>query len=99
MEVEYEQLLDFIQQGALAYFQDLCNPTNRLVADSTWQNASSSITAVGFALAMYPLAVERGLIPRAKGAHHTLTTLRFFKESPRDPSPTRPGTMAFIIIS
>ncbi len=95
MEPESEQLLDFVQRGALAYFLDQSNPTNGLVADSTWQNAPSSITAVGFALASYPLAVEHALIPRAMGVERTLTTLRFFKGSPQGPEPDSTGYHGF----
>lgn len=91
MEPEDTQLLTFLQQGALTYFLNVCNPTNGLVADSTWAGAPASIAAVGFALASYPLAVERGLISRVTGVERTLTTLRFLEASPQGPEPEATG--------
>lgn len=43
----------------------------------------ASIAATGFALAAYPVGVERGFISRAAAVERTLTTLRFFSNSPQ----------------
>ena len=79
------ELFDTLQRGAIQYFIDNVNPTNGLIADSTWEEAPSSIAAVGFALASYAVAVERGLMTRAAAVERTLTTLRFFHSSAQGP--------------
>ena len=48
-------------------------------------NSPASIAATGFALAAYPVGVERGFISRAAAVERTLTTLRFFSNSPQGP--------------
>ena len=58
----------------------------------------ASIAATGLALAAYPVAVERGFMPRAAAAERTLTTLRFFWNSPQGPEPDATGIGAFTII-
>ncbi len=95
MEAEQEQLLEYVQQGALKYFLEESNPGNGLVADSTWGGAPASIAAVGFALASYPLAVERGLIQRPEAVRRTITTLRFFHDSPQSAEPDATGYHGF----
>ena len=50
------------------------NPANGLVADKTQPDAPASIVAVGFALAVYPVGVERSWIARADAAERTLAT-------------------------
>ena len=85
LNAEQIDLLEMLQRASFQYFLDLTNPENGLVADSTWEGSPCSIAAVGFALACYPVAVERGWISRSDALERTLVTLRFFKEQ-------RPGT-------
>lgn len=54
-----EAMLDKLQQDAFGYFLHETNPANGLVADKTKPDAPASIAAVGFALAAYPVGVER----------------------------------------
>jgi hypothetical protein len=54
-----EEMLDALQRDAFGYFLHETNPANGLVADKTQPNAPASIAAVGFALAAYPVGVER----------------------------------------
>lgn len=89
------ELFDTLQRGAIRYFMDNVNPANGLVADSTWEGAPSSIAAVGFALASYAVAVERGLMTRADAIERTLTTLRFFHNSVQGPEPETTGYKGF----
>ena len=89
------ELFDDLQKGAIQYFIDYANPSNGLVADSTWEDVPSSIAAVGFALASYPVGVERGLLSRADAIERTLTTLRFFHNSPQGPEPDTTGYKGF----
>jgi hypothetical protein len=55
-----ETRLDALQRHAFRYFLNETNPANGLVADRTQPGAPASIAAVGFALAAYPVGVERG---------------------------------------
>ncbi len=77
-----DELLDHLQRITFDYFLNEVNPENGLIADSTRDRSAASIAAVGFALTIYPVAVERGLLSRAEAAARTLTTLRFFLQSP-----------------
>ena len=92
------ELLERLQHQSFSYFLYETNPENGLVIDKTAPDWPASIAATGFALASYPVAVERGFMPRAAAVERTLTTLRFFWNSPRAPNPMPPATRAFTII-
>jgi hypothetical protein len=53
-------VLDGLERAAFEYFLKAVNPHNGLVADTSRQDAPSSIAVVGFGLSAYPVAVERG---------------------------------------
>ena len=91
------ELFDTLQEGAIRYFIDNVNPSNGLVADSTWEGAPSSIAAVGLALATYPVAVEHRLMTRAEAVERTLTTLRFSKTARKVQSLIPPAIKVSII--
>ena len=76
-----DKKLETLQRLTFDYFLKETNPLNGLVPDSTRQGAPCSITATGFALASYPVGVERGFITRNDAIKRTLTTLRFFFDS------------------
>ncbi|MCR4342089.1 MAG: hypothetical protein NUW01_19605, partial [Gemmatimonadaceae bacterium] len=76
-----EQTLDDIQRAAFGYFLETVNPANGLVADTSRPGSPCSIGVVGFALSAYPVAVERGWMPRAAAVDRTLAALRFFRDS------------------
>ena len=78
-----EDKLKKLQKDTFGYFLKETNPVNGLVPDSTKENSPCSITAVGLALSSYPVAVENDLIKRDEAVKRTLTTLRFFWESPQ----------------
>jgi hypothetical protein len=53
-----------------------------------WPTPSfSSVAAVGFGVAAYPVGVERGYVSRAQAAERVLTTLRFLWTAPQGPAP------------
>ena len=93
-----EAELDLLQDEAVSYFLHETNPVNGLVIDKTAANWPASIAATGLALAAYPVAVEHGLMPRAAAVERTLTTLRFFSNSPQGPQPDSTGYQGFFII-
>ena len=77
-----EPRLDALQRHAFDYFLHHANPLNGLVADTSRADSVASIAAVGFALAAYPVGVERGWMTRADALQRTLAVLRFFWASP-----------------
>jgi hypothetical protein len=82
-----EALLQDLQQKTFRYFTHYCNDDNGLIADSSRTDSPCSITATGMALAAYPVGVERGFLSRDEAIARTLTTLRFFHESPQSAEP------------
>ena len=90
-----EALLERFQCGAFAYFLENCNATNGLVADTSRTGSPCSIAVVGFALSSYPVAVERGWMPRAAAAERTLSTLRFFWASEQSEAADATGFKGF----
>jgi hypothetical protein len=87
--------LEVLQRLTFEYFQNETNPENGLVPDSTREGAPCSIAATGFALAAYPVGVERGFITRSAGIKRTLATLRFFWTSSHGPEPDATGYKGF----
>ena len=71
------------------------NPANGLVLDKTTADWPASIAATGFALAAYPVGVERGFISRTAAVERTLATLRFFWTSPHGPAADATGYQGF----
>jgi len=94
-QLTYESMLEQLQRSAFAYFLEEANPTNGLVKDCTRPGFPASIAAVGFALAAYPIGVERGYLTRAEAVNRTLTTLRFFWNSPQGIEPDAVGYQGF----
>src|SRR5258708_4709452 len=71
-----------LESDTFKYFLHEMHPTTGLVPDSTREGAPSSIAVVGFALTVYPIAVERGYLSRTEAINRTLTKLRFFYYGP-----------------
>ncbi len=78
-----DEELERLESDTFKYFADEINLENGLVPDNTRRGAPASIAVVGFALTAYPIAVERKYISRAEAIKRTLTTLRFFYDSPQ----------------
>ena len=87
--------LNALQRDTFAYFMQNTNPVNGLVADTTHMGAPASIAVVGFALAAYIVGVERGFITRENAVKRTLTTLRFFWNSPQGIDSNATGYQGF----
>jgi hypothetical protein len=90
-----EQMLDQLQRAAFGYFLQAVNPANGLVADTSREHAPSSIAVVGFALSVYPVAVEHGWMTRADAVNRSLSVLRFFHDSDQSGSPEATGFKGF----
>src|SRR6185437_11288861 len=74
-------LLETLQRAAFEYFPRNSDPVTGLVADTSRARSPCSIAVVGFALAAYPIGVERGWIARADAVQRILAALRFFDAS------------------
>ena len=77
--------LESLRRETFSYFLHWTNPQNGLVCDKTAPDWPASIAATGLALAVYPVAVNRGFITRAAAVATVLATLRFFWNSPQGP--------------
>jgi hypothetical protein len=75
------ETLDTIQRETFDYFIHEANPLNGLIPDKTLEGSPASIAAVGLALAVYPVGVERNFLTRAEAVERTLVTLKFFRDS------------------
>ncbi len=91
-----DELAD-LQKGTFGYFLKETNLKNGMVPDSTKQDASASITAIGFALTSYTIGVERGYLARAEAVERVLTTLRFFWISEQSKAPD--ATLSGLLLS
>lgn len=90
-----EALLDQLQRAAFDYFVQNVNPQNGLVCDTSRPNSPVSIAVVGFALSVYPVAVERGWMTRAQALSQSLAALRFFRDSDQSGAPDATGFQGF----
>ncbi|MEO7251735.1 MAG: glucoamylase family protein [Arenimonas sp.] len=66
-----------------------------LIADNSRPNAPVSIAAVGFALACYPVAVQRGWMDRGEAVQRCLASLRFFRDSDQSGDENATGFKGF----
>ncbi len=94
-QVFSDRELEELQRHTIDYFLKETNPENGLVPDSTRQGSPCSIAPTGFALAAYPVGVERGFISRDDAIRRTLTSLRFFWNSRQGPEPDATGYKGF----
>jgi len=76
-----DAMLDQLQEEAFSYFLCESSAENGLVRDKTEKDWPASIAATGFALASYPIGVERSFLTREDAIKRTLATLRFFSKS------------------
>ena len=90
-----DEALVKLQRDTFGYFLKETNLRNGLVPDNTRRGAHCSIAAVGLALAAYTVGAERGFITRAEAAGRTLTTLRFFWNSPQSENRDATGYRGF----
>src|SRR6185295_1143402 len=90
-----DKKLERLQRLTFDYFLKETNPQNGLVLDNTRPDVPCSIAATGFALAAYPVGVERGFLTRKDAIKRVLTTLRFFFNSRQGSEPDATGYKGF----
>ncbi|HEU5185897.1 MAG TPA: glucoamylase family protein [Gemmatimonadaceae bacterium] len=81
-----DPFLDTVQTRTFGFFWQLANPQNGLVPDRSPTPSFSSVAAIGFGLAAYPVGVERGWVTRTQARDRVLTTLRFLWNAPQGPA-------------
>jgi len=84
-----------LESDTFKYFLHEIHPKTGLTADSTRKGSPSSIAVIGFALTVYPIAVERHYLSRAEAIKRTLTKLRFFYHGPDGEGPDAIGRKGF----
>ena len=92
-------MLDNLRSATFDFFRKETNPQNGLIADKTQPGSPSSIAAVGMALSVYIVAVERGWFSRKDAIDRTLTLLRFFHASHQGRKRMPPDTKGSTITS
>ena len=83
--------LEDLQRKTFDWFVQVTPRSNGLTPDRWPTRSFSSVAAVGFALTVWPVGVERGWMSREEARERTLTTIRFFHELPQGPEPTGKG--------
>ena len=86
-----EALLDGVEHAAIDYFLQRASPVNGLVPDTSREGSPCSIAVVGFALSLYPIAVERGWLSREAAVELGAAALRFFRDSDQSGGPDATG--------
>lgn len=89
------EMLKSLQRDSFAYFMHEVNPENGLVCDKTVDNWPASIAAIGMALTVYPIGVERHFMSRNHAVQRTLATLRFLADSEQSAAPDASGYKGF----
>ncbi|MEO6967141.1 MAG: glucoamylase family protein [Rhodanobacteraceae bacterium] len=90
-----EALLEGIERAAIGYFLHRVNPANGLIPDTSRDGSPCSIAVVGFALSVYPVAVERGWMSREEAVANSVAALRFFRDSDHSGGPEATGYKGF----
>lgn len=90
-----EVWLEGVERAAFEYFRQYVDPANGLVPDTSREGSPCSIAVVGFALSVYPIAVERGWASRDEAIEWSLAALRFFRDSDQSDSADATGYKGF----
>src|SRR6478672_4188745 len=89
------QTMRALQRHSFDYFIHEVNRANGLVLDKTAADWPASIAAMGMALTVYPVGVERQFIARHHAAERAVTMLRFLAASEQSESPGATGYKGF----
>jgi hypothetical protein len=89
------EMLEGLRRATFEFFRNEVNPQTGLIADKTQPGCPSSIAAVGMALSVYLVAIERDLHSRAEAIDRTLKVLRFFESSQQAPEADATGYKVF----
>lgn len=90
-----DTLLRRLQRSSFGYFVHETNPHNGLVIDKTKAGWPASIAAMGMALTVWVVGVERDFLTREDARDRTLAMLRFLAGSEQSESPDATGYRGF----
>jgi len=90
-----EEMLEGLRESTFEFFRNEIDAGTGLTADKTQPGAPSSIAAVGMALSVYVVAVERDLLSRAEAIQRTVKVLKFFESSHQGPEADATGYRGF----
>ncbi|MGE5679478.1 MAG: hypothetical protein ACM34K_01225, partial [Bacillota bacterium] len=90
-----ESFLDTLQHRTFLFFTNEINPENGMVKDRTQQESAASITASGWACAVWAIGAERNWITRQRAAELTLNLLRFLFNSEQSTRADATGYQGF----
>src|ERR1700680_2042329 len=89
------EMLEGLRCATFDYFRSQVNPRTGLIADKTQPGSPSSIAAVGMALSVYVMAIEREVFFLSEAIDKTLTLLKFFRSSHQGPEVDATGYKGF----
>ena len=95
IEPDDDVLLDLLEHAAFDYFGAAWDCVNGMAADNSRPGAPISIAVIGFALSVYPVAVERGWMSHAEALARSLAALQFFAQSDQGTAPDATGYKGF----
>jgi hypothetical protein len=81
--VDRDQMLNMVQRDHFNFFRINQHPKSGMVLDRNTPTSPASIASIGFALTVYPVAVERGWCSRAEAVDFTLRVLRNLSSTPQ----------------
>jgi hypothetical protein len=81
---KWDKFLDTLQERTIKYFLDYTDLKTGLTPDRAPSKTECSIAAVGYALTVYPIAVERKIITRKEAGERTLNTLKTLWSLPQN---------------
>jgi len=86
-----DPVIDDLQHRSFRWFWDTTNAANGMTPDRWPTKSFASVAAIGDALAVWPIGVERGWITREQARERTLTTIRFLHDLKQGPEATGVG--------
>lgn len=89
--VAIDPVIDELQERAFRWFWDTTNARNGMTPDRWPTKSFASVAAIGDALAIWPIGVERGWITREQARERTLATVRFLHDLKQGPDATGCG--------
>jgi len=82
-----DSFLDTLQANTIRYFLETTDSVTGMAVDRYPTPSPASVAAVGYALTVYPIAAERGILTRSQAARRVANTLRHFASLPQSDRP------------
>ncbi len=89
------EMLSNLSKETFQYFIRYADPVTGLIADTTGQDAPSSIAVTGMGISCYICGIDSGFIERSDAIARILKILRFLIKSPQSDQPDATGYQGF----